>query len=278
MKLHVLEYDTEMLTEASELALYYRILLRQKKEKKGEINKYDICKAYSVLSKSEKHIITNLIKDLLPPKYNTHVGIYLKAYLEEQGISHTKLANILDGYMNCSCKINDEELETQSLEQIKSKIQKLLVTSRPKEDNMILKLVADYFNVSIDVLLVGEGVRYSIDLEKLKEIVDAADKNVETFLEEHFTTDYIPKNEHKKKKEEKNEELYKKYIYQSAMVFAEIVEEQMSIDKHEILLEEKIWIEWDDMIFWEMFKKLTSKNKEIVLGVLNNIYLTKIMK
>ena len=151
------------------------------------------------------------------------------------------------------------------MQSISSKLQRFLKSTKGNKDNKYLELVSGFFSVSPSVLITGKGERYSINLERLKEIVDKeiADGeilDVDAFLEQHFQMEFCGKEEEK--------EPFKKYIHYNKTVFAGIVAEQLNIKIEDILVAEECWVELENFPIKEYYNRLTDKNKEVVRNVL----------
>lgn len=104
-----------------------------------------------------------------------------------------------------------------------------------------------------------------MDLEKLKEIVVQEQMDIDSFLNEHFKTNF---NGYIENPCDSDIKLFQKYIHYNACVFAEIVAEQFNIDIKEILITEECWIELEKFPIKRYYDKLTDKNKDIVRNVL----------
>jgi len=272
MKIHVKNYENDLNTAEDKLAVYFRnSYIKEKFEKE------DILEMYQSLTDTDKYVLIGLLKDLLPNKNkDAFIGVFLKEFMNEGGFTSYSLAKLLYEYMQVSVSLKERYEEYKDLETIKSKIQKLMKCAKTKEDDIVIRLIADYFNVSFDVLLRGEGVRYSIDLERLYEIVDLNGMDADTFLKEHYEMDFDIEYIDNGTQKGNDTERYKQYIYHSAKAFAEIVEQQLGIDSSEIIIEEDIWIEWSADIFTEIFEKLSAQNQEIVFNTLRRMYLNRI--
>ena len=188
-----------------------------------------------------------------------------KRFLEDEQLTYSKLASCIDGYLAASMTIQSNlNANIKSLEEIKSSIKKLLTTVNASINNSVLQYIADFFCVSADVLITGKGKKYSVDLERLYNIVNNANMDAEEFLNEHLELDMVETATESEKK------AFEVYIHRSARVFAEIVAEQFAINVNDILIEEDCWIELDNFPIDRYYQLLTDKNKEVVRHVIEN--------
>lgn len=283
MVIHVIEKYKDLIFDSPEMAsAYFRSVYdgnrgkkrEEKEEKKKKIPKQrtNLEYLYYSLPISKQFVVNNLIFDLLSEsKSKGYVGVYLEAFLLQNNITHSELASYIYGYLMASITVQDsqdpviKELRDKGLEDIKSSIQKMTRTVNTNQNGLILKLIADYFCVSTDVLITGKGKKYSIDLSRLASIVGKNKINIVEFLNQHLKMDMCDDVL------ENDGSAFEQYIYRSARTSAEIVAKQLTIDINKILIEEECWIELDEYPFYRYYQLLTDKNKEIVKHVIENL-------
>lgn len=192
----------------------------------------DMENLYDLLSSEKQHVVNNLIFDLLTGPKKGNVALYLQKFLKYNNIKYSTLSSYICGYVNMSCAFKNDLLHESNIllkyskneadisdkltyNDIKSTIYKLCNTSNVRGDSviLILVLIADYFCVSPDVLVFGEGKCYSLDKNKLKNILDK--KNEKISLEEFWKIDM--RNDDVKKSEN-----YKNYVSHSVRIIANI--------------------------------------------------------
>jgi len=215
----------------------------------------------------KQQMVITLIHGLLSKaKKDAFLGVYLQSFLNDYEMTYVDLAKCITAYINYSVGWQEKNgnVENLDMQSISSKLQRFLNSTKGKEDNEYLKLVSGFFSVSPSVLITGKGERYSINWEKLEEVVDGENLNADTFLEEHFETDFDSAGI--STEEEKDQ--FKKYIRQNKFVFAEIAAEQFGIDVEDILETTECWVEMEDFPIKEYYNRLTDESKEIVKNVI----------
>lgn len=262
MEIHSLDDGMEMEFDSLETgSAYFRE--RYGMEEKGTYIEH----LFPNLDALKQRMVITLIHGLLPKaKKDAFLGVYLKAFLNKYEMTYVDLAKCITAYINYSVGWQEENSNAENLDLqcISSKLQRFLKSTKGKEDNEYLKLVSGFFSVSPSVLITGKGERYSVDLERLKEIVDGENLDVDIFLDEHFQTDFDSAGV----STEEEKEQFKKYIHYNASVFAGIVAEQLDIDIEDILVTEECWVELEDFPIKEYYNRLTDENKEVVTDVL----------
>lgn len=263
MKIHSMDDGIEMEFDSLEIgSAYFREMYGIGKKGSTYIEYI-----FPKLDTLKQQMVITLIHGLLPKaKKDAFLGVYLQAFLDNYEMTYVDLAKCITAYINYSVGWQEKNSYTENLDvqSISSKLQRFLKSTKGKEDNEYLKLVSGFFSVSPSVLITGKGERYSIDLEKLKEIVDNEKLDVNIFLDGHFQMDFD--SEGVSTEEEK--EQFKKYIHYNASVFAEIVAEQLDIDIKDILETTECWVELENFPIKEYYNRLTDENKEIVKNVL----------
>lgn len=280
MKIHGIDEYKNLIFDSPEItSAYFRSIYDDNRGKKSEDKKKKISKQltnleylYHSLPMSKQFVVNNLILDLLSEsKSKGYVGVYLEEFLHADNITHSELALYIYGYLMVSITVQESqdsdiiELREKNLGDIKSSIQKMTRTVNTNSNSLILKLIADYFCVSPNVLIMGKGKRYCIDFIHLKNIVDKNGVNVEEFLKQHLEMDM---NEDASKN---NKSAFEQYLHHSVRTFAEIVAEQFAIDTNEILIEEECWVELDEYPFYKYYHLLTEANKKIIKHVIENL-------
>lgn len=286
MKLRSLEYEVNLVSPA-QTAAYFQMMYEEKKEDENKLDYIE--KIFYSVDKAKQHLIIELIRDLLTDaKKDAYLSVYLQSFLDEANMTYTALANRISAYTNNSAFFEDtnqilnitndskekEDIydicDIYDITNIKSSLQSFLKNTKAQMDNNILKLVSGYFSVSPSLLITGKGERYYIDLEKLKEIADNENKEVDDFLDSLYDMDFF-------EYENVNEKKYHRdYINHNATVFAEIVSQTYGVDVDEILITEECWIELENFPIRDYFNRLKPENKKIVEHVLFNLNIREI--
>ena len=208
---------------------YFRSIYQDKhinkdrdKDKKKKLSE-ELKIIYYSLPVSKQFVVNNLIQDLLSDsKSRGYVGVYLKAFLEDEQLTYSKLASCIDGYLAASMTIQSNlNANIKSLEEIKSSIKKLLTTVNAGINNSVLQYIADFFCVSADVLITGKGKKYSVDLERLCDLVGKANMDAEEFLNEHLELDMVETATESEKK------AFEVYIHRSARVLRKLLQSNL---------------------------------------------------
>lgn len=262
MKIHSMDDGLEMEFDSLEIgSAYFREMYGM--EEKGTY----IERLFPKLDTLKQQMVITLIHGLLSKaKKDAFLGVYLQSFLNDYEMTYVDLAKCITAYINYSVGWQEKNgnVENLDMQSISSKLQRFLNSTKGKEDNEYLKLVSGFFSVSPSVLITGKGERYSINWEKLEEVVDGENLNADTFLEEHFETDFDSAGI--STEEEKDQ--FKKYIRQNKFVFAEIAAEQFGIDVEDILETTECWVEMEDFPIKEYYNRLTDESKEIVKNVI----------
>lgn len=262
MKIHSMDEGLEMEFDSLEIgSAYFREMYGT--EEKGAY----IARLFPKLDALKKQMVITLVHGLLSnAKKDAFLGVYLQAFLDGYGMSYVDLAKCITAYTTYSAGWQAKNSGTVILDKqdISSKLQRFLKSNTGKEDNEYLKLVSGFFSVSPSVLITGKGERYSVDLERLLEIVEGENLDDNAFLDGHFQTDFDGAGA----VEDEEKEQFKKYIHYNASVFAEIASEQLNIDTEDILITEKCWIELENFPIRDYYNRLTDENKELVKNVL----------
>lgn len=289
MKLRSLEYEVNLVSPA-QTAAYFQMMYEEKKEDENKLDYIE--KIFYSVDKAKQHLIIELIRDLLTDaKKDAYLSVYLQSFLDEANMTYTALANRISAYTNNSAFFedtnqilnitNDSNKEKEDIydicdiydiTNIKSSLQSFLKNTKAQMDNNILKLVSGYFSVSPSLLITGKGERYYIDLEKLKEIADNENKEVDDFLDSLYDMDFFECEN----VNEKEKEYHRDYINHNATVFAEIVSQTYVVDVDEILITEECWIELENFPIRDYFNRLKPENKKIVEHVLFNLNIREI--
>lgn len=282
MKLRSLEYEVNLESPA-QTAAYFRMMYEEKKEDENKLDYIE--EIFYSGDKGKQHLIIELISDLLTDaKKDAYLSVYLQSFLDEANMTYTALANRISAYTNNSAFFEDtiqilnitndskEKEDIYDIANIKSSLQSFLKNTKAQLDNNILRLVSGYFSVSPSLLITGKGERYYIDLEKLKEIADNENKEVDDFLDSLYDMDFLEYEN----VNEKEKEYYRDYINHNATVFAEIVSQTYGVDVDEILITEECWIELENFPIRDYFNRLKPENKKIVEHVLFNLNIREI--
>lgn len=222
---------------------------------------------YDSLPLVKQFVVNGLIQDLLSDAKKGHyIGLYLNEFMAKYGKRYSSLADCIARYMELSCLYGEEFFQNDVDEsKIKSRIQKLLQSVNPKKKDTLLRIIADYFSVSVDVLISGRGKIYSVDLEKLKEIVDENGMEPEAFLEELLQVNLLEgfgKSDMEK---------YQEILHHSPKAFAQSASEVLGIEPERILIEEDCWVELEEYPFSKFYNLLTDKNRKVVKHVIENL-------
>lgn len=228
---------------------------------------------YQEMSNREKYILSQAVNLFLKEdKRDAFIGQRFEEVLQRHNdyygekITSTVLANVIDGYVRVC--VDEENYEKKDTDHIKSKVEKFKTQYRVSSDDKILKLVCGYLCVSVDVIQKGQGEKYSIDFEKLKQIIDKEGVDADAFLEAHkmvFFDESIFENADC----DKYDECYTNYIHHSAEKFAEIVEEQYNIKKEDILKSEPYSVQTDG--FRQRFEQLPDKKRTEILQIIEEV-------
>lgn len=222
---------------------------------------------YYSLPLAKQFVVNGLIQDLLSDAKKGHyIGLYLDEFLAKNELNYPLLAAYIARYMELSV-LHEEEFSQNNIDElkIKSRIQKLLQSVKPQKKDTVLEIIADFFSVSIDVLISGRGKIYSVDLEKLKEVVDSKgmdpDKFVEELLQINMLDDF----------DKSDIEKYQKVLNRSPKAFTQCASEVLGIEPEEILIEEDCWVELEKYPLSKFYNLLTEKNKKVVKHVIENL-------
>lgn len=227
---------------------------------------------YDGLPAAKKRVINVLIQDLMSKSKRWKLfRVYLEKFIEEENSLNKletekkikKLETYIFSYMKVSQKHTVEEREI-----VHSAMQSLRSTNAPREKNKYVPVLADFFNVSKDVLLAGQGERYNLNYEYIQKILDDKNEDYNVFVNK--VCNHGQRVKGTTNIERKN---YAFFVNHSYRVFAEFASELLGVGIDKILITEPCWVELDKYPFIEFYNELNYDKQTIVQHALFNLTL-----
>ena len=263
------EYDVE---SPKAMSAYFRYCLHERNKKDVDKEKY-LKEMYESLPSAKKRLINVLVQDLLSKSKRWKIfKVYLDRFIKTDCVLNNlkienvgKLEKYIYSYMVASKKYADRVIDNKK---VHSAMQRLEKDNAPQEKNVYVSILADFFNISKEVLLTGQGNRYYLNYDYIQLILDNKKEDYNEFVNKVCNHGQLANGI--TNTERKN---YAFYVNHSYRVFAELASELLCVNIDNILIAEPCWVELKDYPFIEFYKELSYDNQNIVQHVLFNLNL-----
>ena len=141
--------------------------------------------------------------------------------------------------------------------------------------------ICDYFSVSKEVLLYGEGKKYTVNYEKLWQLLTAKDdsltkdlvKDESALMEALLDLGYREGDDSQIKEDRKRNENFRLCVENSYIIFAKLVEDRAFMEAEEFLEEEDEFLEdyFDDQTFLWYFSQLSKEEMMAVTHLVEDL-------
>lgn len=254
-------------------------------KKKYKLDNYR--KLYERLSKRNKFIVQNAVRDLLDEKdVNNLFGKYFLAVLRDENLEREgkkltlyQMADLIEIKFQCPKdkkrykKSGDDSIIGK--EKIKSALEGVAKTNRNngKElGNLILEDVAFLLNVNQEIFEDGQGTHYSFNEKRIQELLAEKGLDQKEFIGK-ILSKTIPCAKCQLDCPNINRRKMERFYANDVYSLADTIAKMWNIDIFEILNEEEYYLVLDEFPLDDYFKKLDAKGKKMIVHLIRNLHL-----